>query len=55
MTEEEKRILFDLIEAEITKYWGYTFGKTSAKIASKIADAIESKFAVVSFKEDYLS
>lgn len=51
MTDEDKGFLIDLIERQIMHYTDYNGLGADGILATRIANAIESEFALVTYKE----
>lgn len=50
MTDEDKQFLIEVIEKEILKYTDWTGIGAGGVLATRIANAIEAEFALVTYK-----
>jgi len=51
VTDEDKTYLIEVIESQIARYCDFTGFGGDGILAARIADAIESEFAIVAYKE----
>jgi hypothetical protein len=51
MTDEDKAYLIETIESQIARYCDFTGFGGDGLLATRIANAIEREFAVITYKE----
>ena len=51
MTDEDKAFLIDVIEKQVADWWVSPELGSAEELATRIANAIESEFALITYKE----